>query len=143
MKDKYFNTSVGHLFHSINLKMRKRLDKELRAFGLTSSHQFGILIIVSKLGPVSQKTIASMTLGDEPSTTRLITKLLNRGLIDKKTSKKDKRVQLISLNEKGANILKEIMPKTAQANKEIENMLNPDEYLTLLNILNKINDNLP
>ena len=142
MKNINFKESLGHLFHSINLKMRKKLDKRVREHGLTSSHQFGILLLLSKVGSLTQKQIADATLGDEPTTARIISKLIKNDFVNKQTNPNDKREQLVSLSENGKVLLGKLMPFAIAGNREIEKLLTKEEHKTLLTILNKLNESI-
>lgn len=140
MENTNLTKSLGHLFHSINLKMRKKLDKKTRAFGLTSSHQFGVLLLLSKSGSLTQKEIATATLGDEPTTTRMIARLIKNDFVKKQKNPEDKREQLVSLTKNGEILLDKLTPLAMEGNREIEQLLTKEEHKTLLYILNKIND---
>ena len=137
-----FKKSLGHLFHNINLKMRKKLDRKIRKFGLASSHQFGVLILLSKSDFLTQKQISDATLGDEPSTTRMISRLIKNDFVQKQKNQNDKREQLVSLSENGKILLGKLMPLAIEGNREIENLLTEEEHKTLLTILNKLNDGM-
>ncbi len=142
MKDINLKQSLGHLFHIIHLKMRKNLDKEIREFGLASSHQFGVLLLLSKTDALTQKEISDYTLGDEPSTTRMIARLIKNNLVKKQKNPQDKREQLVSLTSEGQKLLKQITPLAMTNNKKIESLLTKEEYQMLLYLLNKVNDGI-
>ncbi len=141
MQNIQLGKSLGHLFHFINLNMRKKLDKDIRELGLTSSHQFGVLLLLSKSN-LSQKEISDSTLADEPSTTRMLERMIKKKLISKKKSDKDKRKQIVFITNKGKELLKKAMPLANEGNKKIENILSSDELENLFTILNKIKDGI-
>lgn len=134
--------SLGHLFNSIYLKMRKKLDHKIKIFGLTSSHQFGVLLLLSKVDSLTQKEISDATIGNEPNTARMISTLVNKGFVKKQQNQNDKREQLVSLSENGKYLLGKLMPMAIEDNKAVENLITEEEYKTLLSILNKINDGM-
>ena len=101
--------SLGHLFHSIHLDMRERLDKEIKDFGFTSGHQFGVLLLLSKKN-LSQKEISDATLADEPSTTRMLDRMIKKQIIGKRRSTEDKRKQVVYITEGGMELLTKILP---------------------------------
>ena len=142
MKEINLKESLGHLFHIIYLKMRKKLDKKIKVFGLTSSHQFGVLLLLSKAGSLTQKQISDATLGDEPNTTRMISTLIQNDFVKKQQNPNDKREQLVSLTENGKILLAKLIPLAMEDNKAIESLITEEEYKTLLVILNKINDGM-
>ena len=142
MEDINLKQSLGHLFHIINLKMRKKLDKEIKEFGLVSSHQFGILLLLSKTDFLTQKQISDYTLGDEPSTTRIISRLIKNDFVKKEKNPLDKREQLVSLTNNGQTLLSKLTPLAMRANEDIESLISKQEHKILLSILNKINDGI-
>ncbi len=142
MENINYKESLGHLFHIINLKMRKKLDKNVREFGLASSHQFGVLLLLSKSDLLTQKQIADATFGDEPTTTRMISRLIKNDFIKKEKNPEDKREQLVSLTKNGEVLLSKLVPLAIEGNKEIESLITKKEYKNLLYILNKLNDDM-
>lgn len=141
MKNIIFKESLGHLFHIINLNMRKKLEKDLKGFGFTSSHQFAVLLLLSKSN-LSQKEISDATLADEPSTTRMLDRMIKKDIIGKKRSTEDKRKQVVYITEKGLELLQNILPTVGKNNKKVEDLLNDEELEQLFNILNKIKNNM-
>lgn len=142
MKNIQLNASLGHLFHIINLKMRKKLEKKVRAYDLTSSHQFGVLLLLSKNDLLTQKQIADYTLGDEPTTTRMISRLIKKGLVQKQKNPQDNREQLVSLTKEGKELLAKVTPHAMEINQSINELITQEEHETLLRILNKINEGM-
>ncbi len=133
--------SLGHLFHIINLNMRKKLEKDIKDFGFTSSHQFGVLLLLSK-NSLSQKEISDLTLADEPSTTRMLDRMIKKEIIDKKRSNEDKRKQVVNITNKGSKLLNNILPIVGKHNKDVEDLISEDELTQLYHILNKINSQM-
>lgn len=135
------NQSLGHLFHIITLNMRKSLEKDIKDFGFTSAHQFGVLLLLSK-NNLSQKEISDTTLADEPSTTRMLDRMIKKQIIEKRRCPEDKRKYMVSITDQGMTLLNSILPIVAQKNKDIENLIDENELEQLFNILNKINANM-
>ncbi|MEA1880482.1 MAG: MarR family transcriptional regulator, partial [Campylobacterota bacterium] len=77
--------------------MRKQLEKRFEPYKLDSSHQFGMLLLLSKVESMTQKQLSNATLGDEANTTRLLDKLIKKELIEKHKNPLDKRQQLVTL----------------------------------------------
>ena len=134
-----FQHSLGHLFHMINLNMRKKLEKEIKDFGFTSGHQFGVLLLLSKKN-MSQKEISDVTLADEPSTTRMLDRMIKKEIIGKRRSTEDKRKQVVYITDEGMALLNQILPVVKQNNAYVEEILEEDELNQLYKILNKINN---
>ena len=141
MKNFILKESPGHLFHLISLNLRKKLEKEIVHLGLTSSHQFGVLLLLSK-NSMSQKEISDMSLADEPTASRMLNRMIKNNLITKKRSKDDKRKQVVYLTDKGKELLDKVLPIVQKINQEIKDLLLDEEYNQLLRILNKIYINI-
>lgn len=125
----------------INLNMRKKLEKDLKDFGFSSAHQFGVLLLLSKMN-LSQKEISDRTLADEPSTTRMLERMIRKEIIGKKRSSEDKRKQVVYITEEGRKLLNEILPTVKQNNKDIASLITDDELQQLYSTLNKIKSNM-
>ncbi len=127
----------GRMFHSISSKLIKRLEKEGKEFGLTTSNQFGILLVLSN-GSLSQKEIADKVFSDEPTTTRTLERMIKNDLVIKQRSREDKRKQIVKMTAKGEELLENVLPIVLNINKEIEKILDEDEYNQLIKIMKKI-----
>lgn len=136
-----FNKSLGHLFHIINLNMRKKLEKDIKEFDFSSGHQFAVLLLLSKQS-LSQKEISDVTLADEPSTTRMLDRMIKKDIIAKKKSLEDKRKQVVYITSKGEILLQKILPIVQNNNKDVEDLVSSTELEQLFFILNKINNSM-
>ncbi len=137
MKKISLENAPGRMFHSISSKLIKRLDKEGKEFGLTTSNQFGILLLLSN-GSMSQKEIANQTFSDEPTTTRTLERMIKGGLVVKKRSTEDKRKQIVQMTLRGEELFENIFPLVLNMNKEIKNVLEEDEYNQFIKTMQKI-----
>jgi len=142
MKHIKLSQSIGHLIHHLNLNMRMNLESKIREHGLNSSHQFGILNLLSNRGAMTQKAISQITLGDEPSTSRMIGRLIKSGFVEKKQRKDDKRAYEVSITPKGAKLLSDVLPLVVEANEAVLGCLDIEEQEELLSLLHKVNENL-
>jgi len=137
MKKTSLENAPGRMLHSISSKLIKRLEKEGKEFGLTTSNQFGILLLLSN-STMSQKEIANQTFADEPTTTRTSDRMIRNGLVEKKRSIEDKRKQIVQMTPKGEELFENVFPLVLNINKEIKNMLEEDEYNQFVNTMQKI-----
>ena len=137
MKNKSLENAPGRIFHSISSKLIKKLEKEGKEFGLTTSNQFGILIVLSD-GPKSQKEIANKVFSDEPTTTRTLERMIKNDLVVKQRSTEDKRKQIVQMTNKGEKLLNNVFPIVLKANKEIKDLLEDDEYRQFIKTMKKI-----
>ncbi|MEA2091781.1 MAG: MarR family transcriptional regulator [Campylobacterota bacterium] len=135
------NESYGFFFNMIHVSIKEKLEVQLKQFDITA-HQFGILLIIFKKKSLTQREIVKFTTGDEPSTTRLITRLEDKGLLVRVTDKNDKRKRLVSLTQQAESLLEKILPYAQEGNKQLVSSLNDEEKRTLLNLLRKVASSL-
>ncbi len=141
MKTLELDNLLGFLFHNIHLTMRKRLENDIKKFNLLTAYQLGMLILLSKKS-MSQKEISNITLKDEPSTKRMLDRMIKKDLIVKQRNLEDKRKQVVSLTNKGKKLFEQILPIVLKNSKNTEDLLSKNELEILFKLLNKINNNL-
>lgn len=137
MKKISLENAPGRMFHSISSKLIKKLETEGKEFGLTTSNQFGILVVLSD-GSKSQKEIADKVFSDEPTTTRTLERMIKNELVIKERSLEDKRKQIVQMTEKGEELFNNLLPIVLTANKEIKDLLEEDEYNQFIKTMQKI-----
>lgn len=91
---------------------------------------------------MTQKAIAQITLGDEPSTSRMIARLIKSGFVEKNQSQEDKRAYEVSITPKGAHLLEDVLPLVTEANEATLSSLDTQEQEQLLSLLQKVHKNL-
>ena len=85
-----------------------------------------------RLGERVQLTSATLT--------GIIDRLENLGLAERRASKKDRRAVLVCLTAKGRQVVGEIKPLLAGANREFLAGLSPEEQKQLRGLLKKLRD---
>lgn len=121
-------------YHWITEKIRGQLDEE----DLTMQ-QFNILRILrgSDPEPLSTLQIRDRMLDKMSDTSRIVDRLLAKGLVSKKPSKTDKRLVEVKITAKG----KAILAKLDKKNKSMDDLmseLNESEMKTLSKLLDKL-----
>ena len=91
---------ISHIHTSSADFTNKRLSGTTDECSLVSSHGF-ILYLLSKNGEMTMKDISERINRDKSTTTVLIRKLKEHGLIEEKRSENDSRVKHISLTSEG------------------------------------------
>lgn len=82
--------------------------KFLKKWGI-STQQYNVLRILKGSSPSSMTVhmIKERMLDKTPNTTRLVDKLLSKGLVSRKRSRSDRRVVFVSITEEGKRVLEE------------------------------------
>ena len=122
-----------YTYNWMNEKMKARFDKED-----ITGQQYNILRILRGAGkPISTLQIRERMLDKMSDTSRIVDRLVLKGLAKKNICKNDKRLVDVSISPKGKNLL----GKMDQYEKEMDAILgnlSQDETKILNNLLDKI-----
>lgn len=110
-------------------------------FGITMA-QFNILRILRGANKaINVNTVKDRMVEKSPNTTRLMDKLIDKKLINRTHSKKDRRVVFVGINKNGLDLLSEIDTQMEDT-KLIPDNLSDTEAETLSNLLDKLREGL-
>lgn len=111
----------------------------LKEFGI-SKEQYNVLRILrgQKGKPANLCTIQERMIHRMSNTTRLVDKLIEKGLVQRSTCEENRRKVEIFITEKGMILLKQIDPLMENVNLKILEAYTPEE----LEMLNKLLDKL-
>lgn len=105
--------------------------------GLSVS-QFGILEALYHLGPMSQKELGKQILKSAGNITMVIDNLEKQDLVERSRNPDDRRLYIISLTEKGTQLIRTIFPEHSQRIQERLSRLTSSEQKTLGRLLKKL-----
>ena len=134
------NTVVGLL--KASSKAEDLLAKVLKPYEI-SLQQFNVLRILRgrKEKPANLGTIQKRMVHKNSNTTRLIDKLIEKFLVERKTCEENRRKIELIITPKGKSILSELDLVIEIAETEILKPLDLEEQKSLRKLLNKINLN--
>lgn len=103
-----------------------------------SMPQFNILrILRGAKEALSVHTVKDRMIEKSPNTTRLMDKLIDKGLIDRIRCEKDRRIVYVTITEQGLNVLSEIDAEF-KTQSIIPKTLNDQEAKLLNDLLDKL-----
>ena len=119
--------------------LKSKIEAQSSTVGITSS-QYNVLRILKGKHPdgYPRADIISRMIDPAPDVTRLIDRLIKQGLVERYSSKEDRRLSLAKITRKGLNVLKKVKPKIDQQYKLISSKLNKTERKQLSGLLEKI-----
>ena len=117
------------------------LELKEKGFDLTKE-QWVLLKILSHHNGESQNKIAIFTERDKTSMTRLANTMEKKEYIVRKTSKEDRRINLLFLTSKGENILLETEQISSLMVSKAQNGLSKSEIDTVIEVMRKIQNNI-
>jgi len=119
--------------------MSDEISCALHPYGL-SIQQFNVLRILRgcKGRPASLQYITSRMIHKTSNTTRIVDRLLEKNLVDRKPCLENRRKIEISITSKGLSLLTKIDPVIDEKENEVANRLTNEELATLLDNYKKL-----
>ena len=119
--------------------MSDEISCALHPYGL-SIQQFNVLRILRgcKGAPASLQYITSLMIHKTSNTTRIVDRLLEKKLVDRKPCLENRRKVEISITNKGLSLLTTIDPVIDEKESEVASRLTNEELATLLNNYKKL-----
>lgn len=130
--------AIINLLTTANL-LSEKINELLKPFDI-SSEQFNVLRILRgrKGEPANMCDIQERMIAKMSNTTRLVEKLLQKGLVNRKTCPFNRRKVEITITEKGMETLRQIDPLILRFEENFIQPLNPSEienFIRLIHIL--------
>jgi DNA-binding MarR family transcriptional regulator len=141
-QDQPFRT-LGFLLHDAARLLRKRFEQKARAHGSNLTRaQWSVLAHLNRQEGVNQATLAD-TLDVEPITVaRLVDKLEQLGLVERRADPTDRRVRRLYLQPAAEPLLAEMREIGAAAREEAMRGLSPEQREQLIEMLLTVKTNL-
>lgn len=102
--------------------------------------QHAVIATLLKHGEVSQNHLGRLTAMDPSTVSIVVRKLLKNGIIQSRTTKKDQRLTMIKLTERGARYSIDRLTDSMEVARRVLAPLTAEEQETLLILLHKIGD---
>ena len=120
-------------------KIKREMNDLFRPFGI-SEPLFNVLrILRGQDKPINLKTVQQRMIHKTSNTTRLVDKLLEKGLAERTVPEENRRQVEISITKKGLDLLSNIDPVFNKFQKNLISNLKKEEVLELNRLLEKIN----
>jgi len=128
--------NIDDILIAFRQNMTNLLFKEAKGSGLSLSH-FEILMYITHKGEVTMKDIASWLHITPPSASNLVDTLVNKKLVTRVSSSKDRRTVHIVLNREAHKLISIIHKKKMTVFKKMLSKLDKKDQEDLSRILNK------
>lgn len=135
--------SPGFLLSRANSLMKVGLLRGFQKNGMNITHvHWSILRILWDEDQLPQAQLAEKTKKDRPNITRIIDVLEKNGYVQRAVDPADRRVQNITLTEKGKSCQGELTPLVLLFLEDAFKGVTQDEYNIFMNVLEKAIQNL-
>ena len=134
---------VGYRLHAVGRLMRRRFERRVRQAGLPITRlQAALLLYVARNPGVSQ-TAAASDLDVEPiALVRMLDRLHEEGLLERRAHPTDRRVRTLWLTPLGRPVVERIIKINLTIRAEACAGLSPDAVRALMDALSHMKDNL-
>lgn len=119
-------------------RWRRELDRRLAVVGLSDATWAPLIHLHQAGDGISQKELAALVGIDGSSLVRLLDILTERGLIERRVEKDDRRTRLVFLTPAGRDAVRDIRGQLLQAEKAMLADLSDDEIATILGAFEKV-----
>ena len=122
--------------------VRRRVEAACREHDLQFSHH-NVLRILRGVHPEGHPRceIIDRMLDPSPDVTRLIDKLVDRGLVKRSRSQEDRRMIIHTITEKGIDLLDDLDPKILEVQEWFDERVSDRDLRHLIRICEGIHDN--
>ena len=103
-----------------------------------SEQKWRVLRVVDESGPIEQSTIAKTSCLLLPSLTRIVQAMETDGLLTRAVDSKDRRKSIISVTQKGRNLIQEHVAQSNRIFATIEEQLGKTKIGELLDLLEEL-----
>ncbi len=109
----------------------------------SSRTRFGVLnALITHKGSLTLTEISKRVFRSKYSTTRVIDKLIEEGLVTREAVKDDQRAKNIKITKKGIAFIEETMPNRQKLTDEVVSCLTKNQMVTLMALLKKLKKHL-
>lgn len=124
---------AGHLIRRLNQVSTQVFTRQMQASGhdLTSV-QFAAMDAIRETPGIDQATVAAMIAYDRATIGGVIDRLVQKGLVERSVSKRDRRAREVRLTDKGDTLFKDILPLVRALQADILPGLTEDQRATFL-----------
>ena len=124
--------------YKLRLANQRHLEIFSRHLPEVTPTQFSILVRLCEVGEVSQNQLGRSVAMDAATTKGVISRLIDRGLVQSRQDGKDLRRLQISLTGEGQKVVKAAIEKAQAITSETTERLTPRELARLLALLDKL-----
>ena len=137
--DKSMQTWI-QLFRVFN-KIRAKESSYIQSFDITMN-QFQVLEVLYHRGDLSIGSITKLTMSTPGNITVVVKNLKRDGYLETTLDNKDKRTSIVSISQKGKELIEKLFPNHAKNFEEYFKVLDDEETDTLFKILRKLHKSL-
>ncbi|MGF0537043.1 MarR family winged helix-turn-helix transcriptional regulator [Agrobacterium sp. ES01] len=134
-------SSFGILLKDVSRLMGKRFEFRARHSGLTRA-QWQALAYISRNEGIHNAALAELLSVEPISLTRVLDKLVEKGLVERRSHETDRRLRLMHLTAAGRDLLSSVSGVAEDTRVEAMEGLSEEEQALLVKMLEHVKSNL-
>jgi DNA-binding MarR family transcriptional regulator len=131
------DTSALHLLHRAGQRAEELFAAETGQVELTP-RQYAVLMSVAQNPEISQTGLVEKTGVDRSTLADIVRRLVKKGLLQRKRTRRDARMYAVKLTSKGQAALNSIRPAAAKVDSRILSVLKSDQRSDFIDALGEI-----
>ncbi len=139
--DLWLDSFFPYRLYRASKKLQLRLHARLRTLRMSSS-QWRVISVLKAYGALSIGEIVEATLMEQPTISRVVSRLEKNGMVARRSSTRDSRMALISLTNAGLDAFKQIIPTAMRQQELALDGIARKEIAQLIATLEKIESNI-
>ena len=129
----------GHLIRRMQQLSVSVFANGIKKLGVDlTSPQFAALVVLHKHPGIDQATLGGLIAHDRPTIGGVISRMIDKGLVERKVSDMDRRAKLLKLTDSGEEMLKKLRPEVAKMQSDILPGLTNEERDQFIRLSKKI-----
>lgn len=138
-----YDNVPGFVISQAAYAISKTLTKRMKEAGVNlTPHEFAVLNRLTEFPTLNQRNIAQLTYKDRPAVTRMLERMISKGLVEKQLCDKDRRAFQVALTEKGRKVRETVVPIAREVMLQALSDADGKEIATTLKLLQKITANM-
>lgn len=133
--------SLGYLISDTGRLLRKAFDERAREIGITRP-QWRVLAYLSRQPGISQSPLAELLEVEPISLSRMIDRLEDSGMVERRADPQDRRAWRLFLTAKAEPVIDNLRTLADQTNTDMMRGLDDETHDQLCNLLGQIRSNL-
>jgi DNA-binding MarR family transcriptional regulator len=139
--DLWLDSFFPYRLYRASKKLQLRLQTRLRAMRMSPS-QWRVISVLKAYGALSIGEIVEATLMEQPTISRVVSRLEKNGLVTRRPSTRDSRMALISLTTPGVEMFKQIIPAALRHQELALSGIGRKEIALVVATLERIEQNI-
>ncbi len=131
------DASALHLLHRAGQCAEVLFTNEAAKADMTP-RQFTVLICVGQNPDISQTGLVEQTGVDRSTLADVVRRLVKKGLLQRKRTRRDARTYAVRLTQKGSNLLNTVKPLASKVDQRILSVLRADQRGAFIDALSEI-----